>query len=181
MQAIKLAVLGVAMLLAAGASATELSRFFGHYEGIAVAGGDEADELQLRDLTVDIRPHGKRGFTVAWTTVIRKPDGRLKRTDASVDFEPAPRDGVYGSAMRKNMFGQPVPLDPLAGEPFVWATLSGDLLVVHSLIITEDGGYEMQSYERTLTTEGMRLRFVRVRDGRPLRTVEGELHRQARG
>ena len=172
--------LATASSLAADAA---VSRFFGYYEGVAISqpGTAGEDELQPRDLTVKVGPYHDRGFTVSWTTVIRKGDGRLKRSENSVNFEPAKRHGVYGSAMRRNMFGEEAPMDPLKGEPFVWATVAGDTMTVHSLIITEDGGYEMQSYERHLTDDGMSIEFRRVRDGESLRAVTGELRRTRAG
>jgi hypothetical protein len=46
---------------------------------------------------------------------------------------------------------------------------------VHSLVIDENGSYTMHTYDRTLTGLGMELRFTRVRDGEPTKTVTGRL------
>jgi hypothetical protein len=80
--------------------------------------------------------------------------------------------------MRKDLFGQAVPLDPLEGDPYVWARIDGDTLSVHALLITETGGYELQAYNRTLIEGGLRLEYSRVRDGKVLRTVTGVLTRR---
>ncbi len=47
------------------------------------------------------------------------------------------------------------------------------------LLIRDDGGYEVQSYARTLTAQGMDLVYGRVRDGDTVRTVKGKLVKYA--
>ncbi len=73
------------------------------------------------------------------------------------------------------MFGNAVPLDPLKGDPYVWARVEGDTLTVFALHVLEDGGYEMQTYARKRIPEGIDLKYSRIRDGETLRTVEGTL------
>ena len=50
--------------------------------------------------------------------------------------------------------------DPLLDERYAWARIKGQTLTVHTLAIREDGGYDMQVYNRTLTPLGMELEFV---------------------
>ena len=121
-----------------------------------------------------------KGFVLAWSTVSQRSDGRQKRKDYRIRFVPGGRDNVYSSAMRINMFGRAVPLDPLKGDPYVWAVVSGRTLKVHALVVTEGFGYEMQTYERTLTKEGMDLKFTRVRDDERLRDLQAKLVRLPR-
>ena len=78
------------------------------------------------------------------------------------------------------MFGHFTPLDPMAGEPYLWAHLSDDTLTVQALLITEDGGYEIQTYERRLAPHGLDLTFSRVADGKVLKTISGVLRRVRR-
>ena len=66
----------------------------------------------------------------------------------------------------------------MQGEPYVWARLNGDTLSVYSLFVTDEGGYEIQQYDRTLVAEGLRLKFQRLRNGTPLRSVTTVLKRQ---
>ena len=107
------------------------------------------------------------GFNVSWTTITKRADGRKRKKSYSIDFSTSKRDGIYSSAMRRDMFGNRRPIDPLAGGvPFVWATLKGATLTVHALLITDDGGYELQSYRRTLVEKGLRLEFRRFRTAR---------------
>ena len=171
--------LSIAILLGllmncAAALADPLERFYGRFEGQAVAGG--SGELSPRDITVEISPKGK-GFTLEWTAVVRKSGGKEKRSDYSIDFLPSKREGLYSSAMRKNLFGNPVPLDPMKGDPYVWSKVDGDVLVVHALLITEEGGFELQAYRRTLKPGGMTLQYNRIRDNVLLRAVDGDLKR----
>jgi hypothetical protein len=160
--------------LAAATADRPLGDFFGEYAGESISETD--DGLSARDLSVTIKPWRSAGFTVEWTTVIRAGGG-TRRQSYSIDFQPSPRPGIYGSAMRNDLFGGEAPLDPLKGEPYVWARIDGDTLTVYSLLITDDGGYEIQQFDRTLTEGGMRLAFTRVRDGEKLRTINGTLKR----
>ena len=79
--------------------------------------------------------------------------------------------------MKTNVFGGREALDPLKGDPYVWARLDGMLLTIYALIINDEGGYEMQTYERELTERGMDLRFSRVSDGKILKSLRGVLER----
>ena len=155
-------------------AAYQYEKFVGEYLGEGISSGD--DDLNKRDLRVEIKPNGD-GFILTWVSVTHKKDGRLKRKSYTVPFRPKGESGLYGSAMRTDMFGNQLPLDPLKGEPYVWARISGDTLFVYAMLITDEGGYEMQVYERTLTSNGMDLTYSRVRDGQELRTVRGTLKR----
>lgn len=173
-----LLVLGV--LAGAAAAAAEvpdrpLKDFFGTYVGRSISTVDEG--LSERDLSVAIKPYKEHGFSVSWTTVVRKKNAEWSRKAYTINFGPTKRPGIYGSEMRSNMFGGAVPLDPLEGEPFVWARVDGNTLTIYALIIREDGGYEIQVFDRTWTPKGLDLKFSRFRDGQPLRLITGELDR----
>ena len=150
--------------------------FFGTYVGRSISTVEEG--LSERDLAVSIKPYKDNGYTVDWTTLIRKKDAEWSRKSYSINFGPTKRPGIYGSEMRSNMFGGAVPLDPLAGEPFFWSRIDGDTLSVYALIIREDGGYEMQVYDRTWTPKGLELKFTRFRNGEPLKLISGMLERK---
>ena len=143
--------------------------------GVSAEGSsDSLQGLSKRDLSVSIQPKDK-GFTLKWTTVTHKKAGKAKRKAYSIDFRPSARPTIFASAMRRNKFGGSVPLDPLKGEPYVWGRLHGSTLTVHALMITDDGGYEIQVYERTLTETGLDLTFSRIRDGEQLKLIKGTL------
>ena len=160
------------LVLAGHAASADLEAFFGDYEGEAVT--DYHGELTKRDLRVKISPT-ENGFTVNWISVTKRPNGKLKRKEYSIDFHPTRRDKIYRSGERKDMFGNAVPLDPLKGDPYVWARVHEDTLTVYAMHVLEDGGYEMQTYARTRIPEGLDLKYSRVRDGEVLRAVKGTL------
>ena len=168
------ALLAAAIFLLPAAGAAQdlpLSAFFGKFSGSGLA--EDADSLYfgvtVRDLDVSIGPEDA-GFFVEWTSVIRaggdpnNPDVRRRTTRAS--FVPAARPGVFKS---------PTVVEPLNGEPLNWAYITGNTLTVNVFVIRDDGGYEVQSYGRTLTAGGMGLEFKRIRDGEAVRKVEGQL------
>ncbi len=147
--------------------------FYGQYIGHATS-----DAAVERDLSVTIGPTAKPGFFVNWTTVSHKKKG-IKRKVYQIKFRTSEREGIYSSAMRTNVFGGEVSLDPLNGDPFVWARIKGDTLTVHTLMIMEDGGYEMQIYNRSLNAQGLLLEYSRMRTGERMRQVTTQLVRVA--
>lgn len=157
------------------ALAADIEEFFGSYEGNATV-EINGEELR-RDLSTTISPT-KTGFRLQWTSATYKPDGRLKEKTYSIDFVPSQRDGIFSSAMQRNVFGKPVPLNPLEGEPFVWARIEGDSLSVFSLFINEVGEYEMQEFHRRLADGGLDLVFKRVHQGETEREIKAFLKRK---
>lgn len=168
-----LAALATMAIVATGHTAeSDVKAFFGEYQGEAVT--DHDGEIMKRDLRVKISPT-ENGFTVNWISVTKRPNGKLKRKEYSIDFHPTRRSKIYRSGERRDMFGNPVPLDPMRGDPYVWARVHEDTLTVFALHVLEDGGYEMQTYVRTRIPEGLKLEYSRIRDGEILRTVNGTL------
>ena len=162
----------MALAMTAQAARLGFEAFFGEYEGEAVT--DYDGELSKRDLRVKISPT-ESGFTVNWVSVTKRASGKLKRKEYTIDFYPTRRNNIYRSGERKDMFGNAVPLDPMKGDPYVWARVDEDTLTVYALHVLEDGGYEMQTYTRRRIPEGLDLKYSRVRDGEIMRTVNGTL------
>jgi hypothetical protein len=146
----------------------EFAPFLGRYSGQTVFASNKG--LTLRDLDVVITRDAE-GFAVGWTTVTQKPSGKVTRKNYITAFRPTEKQGVYLPANQV----QGVRLDPLKGDPRVWARVKGDTLSVYAVIITEDGGYEMQTYDRKLVPGGMELNFSRVRDGKELKGIRAHL------
>ncbi len=165
-----LAVLFWAMAASLPAHAADISPFVGDYVGSANVVDDDGTETP-RDMSVSIEK-SKNGFNVSWTTTTYKADGRIKEQKFSVDFQESNRPDVFSAAMKRNVFGHEVPLDPMQGEPFVWGRIEGDTLTVFSLFIDETGDYELQQYDRTLAEGGLDLSFSRFRNGTKSRSVE---------
>lgn len=157
------------------ALAADLSQFVGTYRGsVEVPRADGgADD---RDMSVNIRLT-KEGFLLGWTSTTEKQDGRRKTKTYQIEFHPSARDGVFSAAMKRNVFGHQVPLDPMAGEPFVWGRLTGETLTVFSLFIHPNGDYEMQQYDRTLAEGGLDLVYVARLNGEPRRQLSTFLRR----
>ncbi len=152
----------------------KIDEFFGEYTGKSLTGSDLG--LKPRDLRLSIKPKGE-GFIIDWLTVIPKANGKVARRRTAVEFQRSRLANLYESAMRKDMFGNPQPLDPMKGEPYVWARLTGDTLSTYILLVIEGGSYEMQAYHRTLIPGGLRVRFTRQREDQTLRVVEAVLKR----
>ncbi|MCC2113795.1 MAG: hypothetical protein KDJ16_17290, partial [Hyphomicrobiales bacterium] len=105
-------------------------------------------------------------------------DRKPKKTTHAIPFMPyRKREGLFYSAVRRNMFGGMDAVDPLSGEPYFWAGLSGNTLTVSGLYIAEYGGYELQVYKRTLAGGNMEIEFSRIRDGEQLKFINGHLDR----
>ena len=168
-QLLAIAFIGSLFLTGSPVSAAdpEISQFVGEYLGRSVQAAPHAILLP-RDLTIKISLREPDGFTLEWSTLIL--DRRGERLQSySIDFSPTSRPGLF--SVRTS--------DPLKVEPYLWATISGHTLTVHELLVDDDGGYEMQIYQRTLTAHGMKLQFFRNRNGQPLKTINGTLVRKA--
>ena len=173
-----LEMLGVLALLIVMATSVraEFSDFVGTYTGSAEITSADGTKSP-RDMNVEIS-ETRKGFRVMWTSVSFRGDGSRKEKSYTIDFVPSDRDAVFAAAMRKNVFGHEVQLNPMKGEPYVWSRITGDTLTVYSLFVGEDGGYNLQQYDRTVTEGGLDLRFQMISDGEIQRAVETFLKRQ---
>lgn len=163
-----------ALFLVGGvAQAGSIDPFVGNYVGTALVETDGT--INKRDLNITIKKVDN-AFEVDWTTVIPK-DKKSVRRQFKIRFLPTERKDVFKAAMRTNVFGAAVPLDPLKGDPYIWAAIRDKSLVVYGLIVTDEGGYELQVYERTLKPGGMTVRFTRIHDGKQLKEITGEVKR----
>ena len=152
--------------------------FLGDFVGQVVYAGPAG--LAKRDLEVSVRRE-RGGFSLKWTTISQKSSGKLKRAEHFVAFAPAKRPGFYAATDRINRLGVRIPIDPLAGDPQVWAKINGKTMTVYAVLITDDGKHEVQTYERTLVPGGMELNFSRVRDGKPLKAITAKLQSKEQG
>lgn len=153
-------------------AAESYTAFVGEYAGTAEStiNGKKINRI----LDVSISESGK-GFQVDWTTIAQKASGKIKKKSYSIKFIPTHRKNIFSSAMKPNFFGGEMALDPLKGHPYVWARIVDKTLTVYALHVTDDGGYELQIYDRTRTDIGLNLKFTRLRDGKPMRSIQGSL------
>lgn len=148
-----------------------ISAFYGTWSGSAISESNISVNFRLtaRDMDVEICPEGA-GFRVTWTTVLRQrgdPDNpTAERRSTELVFQPTDKANVWRAVGSE---------DPLLDERFAWARLRGQTLTVHSMVIRDDGGYDMQVYDRTLKATGMDLEFAAFRDGEERRTARGRL------
>ena len=168
------ALVAVAMFGVAPAVVAEdlpIAAFAGHFSGTGIAKDEisEAVDDTLRNIDVIITPDGD-GFALSWATILRQ-DGdsgetTIKQNHHALFFEATDRANVFQGA---------VEVDPLAGWPFVWARIEDRTLTIHSLLVHDNGSYEIQTYHRTLSDAGMTLYFTRVRDGKLVSSVRGSM------
>ena len=155
-------------------SAADYDGFIGSYEGKYIS---PKGEKYNRDLSVDIEEVDD-GFNITWKTVTFKKD-KAKEKEYSIDFLETDRDHIYEAAQKKNLFGGRDPLDPMKGEPYAWARIDGNKLTVFVLIVTDDGGYEMQTFDRILTSDNnLEVKFSRIRNGEAFKAIETTLTRK---
>lgn len=168
-------VLAALLLWVPPVAAQDISQFVGRYSGsVEVVHAD--DDIDPRDMSVEIS-ETRKGFSVRWTSITEKNDGRRKEKSYKVDFRESDRDGIFSAAMGRNVFGHEVQLDPMKGNPYVWARISGETLTVFSMFIHQNGDYEMQQYDRSLSEKGLHLVFSAHLNGSPTRQLETELIR----
>jgi len=160
--------------LAATALRAEIDRFVGDYSGSAEVDLYDGTKAK-RDMSVSIS-ETKTGFIVRWSSITHR-DGRAKEKSYRIGFVPTERGDVFAAAMKQNVFGHQVPLDPMKGEPYVWARIKDDTLSVYSLFVNGDGSYELQQFDRTLAEGGLQLEFQRVSNGVAQRSISTFLKR----
>ena len=85
------------ILLAAGAAEAQgggIQRFYGTYVGEAVS--ESGNELDKRDISVEITPQGK-GFKVKWTVVIKRGRDKPRKVEYTITFFPSKRPDIFSS------------------------------------------------------------------------------------
>ncbi|GIT87320.1 hypothetical protein [Roseobacter sp. OBYS 0001] len=164
------------LLIAASSATADISRFVGSFVGSADVQSADGS-TRPRDMSVQIS-ETKEGFRVYWKSTTYRKDGTAKEKAYTIDFVPSARPGVFASAMKRNVFGHTAQLDPMKGEPYVWGRIVGETLSVYSMYVTEDGGYEIQQFDRSLASRGLMLEFQSIRDGEIQRTVSTLLKRE---
>ncbi len=169
--------LAILAAMAVPAVCQTIDPFVGRFEGKSTA--TSGDDKTQRDLTVIVtKGEDGKGFTVEWKTVIHGRGGGDDERHEKVRFIATKRPSIYSAGSRMDMFGKLVPIDPILGDAYYWARIREQTISVFNILITEDGGYEMQVFHRTLRPDGgMTVEFRRSRDGAEMRTVTGELRR----
>ncbi len=164
--------------LPAEAMGADLQRFLGTYVGRAEEAGLAAGPGEERDIDLVIKPEGKEGLALSWTNVTLV-DGRrdlpgVRRRADEAHLVPAPGRQFYLARAAYDPFAEKRPPDLLAGDPLRWATIGERDIKAYSLVILDDGRYELQAYTRSITAEGLALEWHRVVDGELVRHMTGK-------
>jgi hypothetical protein len=173
------AALLIALVLAApaGVSAASLEPFFGSYVGVAEVKSFEDGDVRQRDMDIVIEPYKRGGFKIHWVNV-SLVDGKraapgVERRVQTVLFEPAEGRDFFVEVAEDNPFRERDETRPMRGDPVRWASLDDQGLHVYSFVVLEDGRYELQVYDRTLTDIGLDIRFQRIVDSELVREITG--------
>ncbi|WP_282609925.1 hypothetical protein [Pelagibius sp. Alg239-R121] len=143
------------------------------------------------------------GVAVSWTTLTKRADGSFKSKTHDAVFVPADREETIFVAVessgdtddignsddvqdQKEAAAEtepeiPTPLfprDPRGTAPYLWGRIKEKTFSIFIVVVAEDGGYEIQIYDRTLTDEGMTLVYSRDRAGEHLKLLEAFLTRK---
>ena len=153
--------------LASASAADGVEAFYGRFQGAGIT--QDPNTLYFgfdeRAVDVEIGPDGQ-GFFVDWTTVIRDyRDAEPRRRNARLSFDPTDRAGIF--LQREAATG--------LSEGLAWASVQNNVMTVRVLAILEDGTYRLQTYERSLTEDGMFLFFRSDQDGGTVRYVTARL------
>ena len=173
------AILLAGWLAGDGARAQEgaLAPFFGTYVGVAEVQEADGEVSERRHMDIVIEPYDEAGFRLEWVNV-SLVDGRrdvpgVERRVQAVYFEPAEAGDFFVESAEENPFREREQTEPMRGDPVRWARIDGDQLEVYSFVVRDDGRYEMQIYERSLTGQGMDIEFQRLVDGELVRRIVG--------
>ena len=163
-------VLVAALGLGSAAKADQASTpdaFYGHYQGTGITHDPNAALFGLgaRDLDVEIGPAEGGGFFVSWTTVMQSTgDKGAKTKSRKVVFVPSDRPGIYAGT-------------PAATDGMSWASIGDGAMTVRLLQILDNGTYEVQTYQRSLTDDGMFVFFRSDLDGAVMKVVTAQLRK----
>jgi hypothetical protein len=169
--------LGLACAGAPGSWAASLEPFFGTYVGVAEVSDLQNGEVRERDMDIVIEPYREDGFRIHWVNVTLVDGERavpgVERRVQTVLFEPAEDHDFFVEAQESNPFRERGETRPMRGDPVRWASLDDQGLHVYSFMVLEDGRYELQIYDRSLTDIGIDIRFQRIVDGEVVRRITG--------
>jgi hypothetical protein len=159
------------------ASAASLEPFFGTYVGVAEVDDLLSGEVRQRDMDIVIQPYKQGGFHIQWINVTLVDGKRaapgVERRIQTVLFEPSEDRDFFVEVQENNPFRERSETRPMRGDPVRWASLDDQGLHVYSFVVLEDGRYELQIYDRTLTDIGIDISFQRIVDGEVVRRISG--------
>jgi hypothetical protein len=172
-----LALMALTLAAPAGARAASLEPLFGTYVGVAQVEDIAKGDVRQRDMDIVIEPYKQGGFKIQWVNVSlfngKRAVPGVERRVQNVLFEPAQDRGFFIEAAESSPFREREETRPMRGDPVRWASLDAQGLHVYSFVVLEDGRYELQVSDRTLTDIGLDISFQRIVDGSVMRRVTG--------
>jgi hypothetical protein len=169
--------LALALACAEDASGASLESFFGSYVGVAEVDNLDGGGIRQRDMDIVIEPYRQGGFRIQWVNVTLVDGQRavpgVERRVQTVLFEPAQGHDFFVEVQESSPFRTRAETRPMRGDPVRWASLDDQGLHVYSFLVLEDGRYELQIYDRTLTDIGLDIRFQRIIDSALVRQITG--------
>jgi hypothetical protein len=161
---------------AARAAEDQLAAFFGTYVGTARVEDLRTGEERHRHMDIVIEPYDG-GFRLHWVNV-SLVDGRrdvpgVERRVQTVLFQPSDTRDFFVEVEEGTPFREREATRPMRGDPVRWAAIHDRTLHVNSFVVLDDGRYELQTYDRVLTDEGLRIEFQRIVDGELIRRITG--------
>lgn len=170
--------LGLFLVSAPACAEAPVQPFTGTYVGRAEVFGPDGEVVHQRDIVVEIEPAERDGFTIRWSNVTLV-DGRrdvpgVERHVGEASFVPGDEPGIFVQHTRGSVFEERRDMNYIGGDPLRWASISNGRLGMYSMVIYEDGSFELQSYIRTLTDTGLSLHFERLENGVVTRTGTGQ-------
>lgn len=158
----------------AAAYAADIPPLAGEWRGTAVesTGGIDtpANELFLKFEPAD------KGFDLEW-----KVPGGAAESARFIQTEGHP--GVFSTQKAsRGLFGVMSwfsgELNPLDGDPLIWARSGADTLVFYKLVIDEQGAFTLDRYETVLEGGALRLHFTRRSHDKPEQSLAVKLERE---
>jgi hypothetical protein len=159
------------------AAPADLEPFFGDYVGVAKVEDLKTGHTSSRDMDIMIEPYRDGGFRIDWINVTlvngrRDLPGVQRRVQTAL-FQPAEDRDFFVEVAEEDVFREREATKPLRGDPVRWASLDGPRLSVYSFVVLQEGGYELQVYDRVLTDQGIDIEFQRIVDGQVVRRITG--------
>lgn len=149
----------------------KLEDFFGAYlgHGTEEAIGQESSkdpEKQTRFSQVIIRPAAENGFSIEWSTLKLKGDDIPREADTKTYVE------TFRSTDKPSFYRDITSGDPNLYQDTAYSVINGDTLTTVQISVLPDGNYFVTQYDRTLTKDGMDVRFTRFENSRIVRAVK---------
>lgn len=149
---------------------TNLDPFAGQWRGVVVEHKD-GFELAADSMVLQLKQDAK-GFDLKWGT----PDGGDQARFIETD-----QPGVFSTSASKRgfmgLFSSSEEINPLAGDPLIWARFEADSLTVYKLAIDDLGAFSLDRFHMVPAENSLQLRFTRRAHGEAERSFVARLER----